>query len=417
MFIQRARKFSLVSLSTVVCGVAAFSACLMWTCQASADPTFGVMNAEGGIYWRSAPDWNTPEAVSGNGFYPGTVIAVHCYQSGAGNVPGSTDSMWEQATDVGGPGFGSGWINEHFINDNQPINQASPGVPPCSGGSSPPPATPAPSAPAPAPAPSAPAPSTPAPGSTAAAATNFPVMNAGGGVYWRASPNWSSAIAKVGNGFYPGTIVHVICSQSGGTVPGSANSMWVQASWVSGPGKGNGWVNEHFVNDNAPSNQAAPGVPSCGSASTPLSVGCYGDYCSGKDPKQTGCSADAQTLGFKNLSGARLELRWSSTCKTEWARWIQYPPGNNPFADDWPTALAAVQDTGYRQTASYDINGSPTNKAASETSNGIVTSWTPMIYSPVHLVKAVVTLQCGDNSLLGTAINCLLDGKEETSSH
>jgi len=63
-------------------------------------------------------------------------------------------------------------------------------------------------------------------------------------------------------------------------------------------------MNEHFVNDGAPINQAAPGIPACGSGGSTLTVGCYGDYCSGKDPKQTGCSADAQTLGSKDLSGA-----------------------------------------------------------------------------------------------------------------
>jgi hypothetical protein len=82
------------------------------------------------------PDWNTPEAVSGFGVYNGTTIAVHCYQSGT-SVPGSADTMWEQATDVGGTGYGSGWLNEHFIDDGQPIDQPSPGVPPC-GASAPP---------------------------------------------------------------------------------------------------------------------------------------------------------------------------------------------------------------------------------------------------------------------------------------
>ena len=100
---------------------------------------FAVMNAEGGIYWRSAPDWNTAEAVSGNGFYPGTIIKVACYQAGAANVPGSADGMWEQASWVSGPGRGSGWINEHFIADGQPINQPSPGVPACPPSSPPPP--------------------------------------------------------------------------------------------------------------------------------------------------------------------------------------------------------------------------------------------------------------------------------------
>lgn len=60
------------------------------------------MNDSGGIYWRSAPNWNTPEASSSNGFYPGT----------------------------------TGWMNEHFVNDGAPINQAAPGVPAyrCGGG-------------------------------------------------------------------------------------------------------------------------------------------------------------------------------------------------------------------------------------------------------------------------------------------
>ena len=129
------------------CTVAFAAILCLGTIQASsaaADPTYGVMNAQGGIYWRSAPDWNAAVAVAGFGFYPDTIIAVHCYQAGAGNVPGSADYMWEQASVVGGSGYGSGWVNEHFINDGQPINQPSPGVPPCVGGSPPPAPVPAP---------------------------------------------------------------------------------------------------------------------------------------------------------------------------------------------------------------------------------------------------------------------------------
>ena len=99
-----------------------------------------VQNAEGGIYWRSGPDWNTAVATSGNGFYPGTVIKPTCYQAGAANVPGSADAMWEQASIISGPGSGSGWINEHFVADGQPINQPSPGTPPCAAAPPPPPA-------------------------------------------------------------------------------------------------------------------------------------------------------------------------------------------------------------------------------------------------------------------------------------
>ncbi|HEY3759102.1 MAG TPA: hypothetical protein VGL37_05035 [Solirubrobacteraceae bacterium] len=103
-----------------------------------------VQNADGGIYWRSGPDWNTAEATPGNGFYPGTVVKPSCYQAGAADVPGSADNMWEKATWVSGAGSGSGWISEHFINDGQPINQPSPGVPACASPlppSSPPPQT------------------------------------------------------------------------------------------------------------------------------------------------------------------------------------------------------------------------------------------------------------------------------------
>lgn len=123
------------SISRLGLGALATLLCLAVPAStAMAEPTYGVMNAEGGIYWRSAPDWNTPVQTVGFGFYPDTVITVHCYQAGAGNVPGSADYMWEYATDVGGSGFGTGWINEHFINDGQPINVPSPGVPSCGGG-------------------------------------------------------------------------------------------------------------------------------------------------------------------------------------------------------------------------------------------------------------------------------------------
>lgn len=103
---------------------------------------FAVMNAAGGVYWRSAPDWNTPEASPGNGFYPDTIVRVSCYQGGAANVPGSADGMWEQATWVSGQGSGGGWINEHFINDGAAINQPSPGTPPCASASPTPPPPP-----------------------------------------------------------------------------------------------------------------------------------------------------------------------------------------------------------------------------------------------------------------------------------
>jgi hypothetical protein len=377
------------------------------TSTASADPTFGVMNASGGIYWRSGPDWNTPVAVAGNGFYPDTIIAVHCYQGGAGNVPGSTDSMWEQASVAGGSGTGSGWINEHFINDGAPINQPSPGAPPC--GATAPPGAGQP-----------PATGGPPPASGPLPAGSFAVMNASGGIYWRSGPDWNTPVVAAGNGFYPDTIITVECYRPGvANVPGSSNGMWELAHVASGRGNGSGWINGHFINDGSSVNQPSPGVQPCAGStsptrpSAPAAGRCYGDYCSGRDPEKEGCAADSTTLAFRDLSGARLELRWSARCKTEWAKWIQYPVG---LKSDVPTALFAIQDTGYTQSASYDINGAPTNASASATNGGITTSWTPMIYSPVHLVRAVVNVQCGDRGLLASAVDCYLNGKAQTEA-
>lgn len=214
--------------------------------SAAADPTYGVMNAQGGIYWRSGPDWNTAVAVAGFGFYPDTIIAVHCYQAGAGNVPGSADYMWEQASVVGGSGYGSGWVNEHFINDGQPINQPSPGVPPCAGGSP---------APAPAPAP-------------AAGGLVFSIVNADGGVYYRRGPHWSEAIATPGVGVYNGDQVELICGAYGDAVGPYANTAWSKVRNLSRPGIGEGWVNEHFINDGAAANTFVAAETLCGTTSS-----------------------------------------------------------------------------------------------------------------------------------------------------
>lgn len=201
------------------------------------------MNAEGGIYWRSGPDWNTSEAVVGFGFYPDTIVEVHCWQAGAGNVPGSTDYMWEQASDVGGSGYGSGWINEHFINDGQPINQPSPGVAPCGSVPSPPPTSPPP------------APST-------GGGFVFPIVNAEGGIYYRYGPHWAETTQTPGEGVYDGDQVELICGAYGDAVGPYSDTAWSKVRNLSRP-VGEGWVNEHFIDDGAPDNGFVAGEVSC----------------------------------------------------------------------------------------------------------------------------------------------------------
>lgn len=117
------------------------------------------------------------------------------------------------------------------------------------------------------------------------------------------------------------------------------------------------------------------------STSSAYAVTCYGDYCSGRDPETSGCSNGAVTVAATNVTGGRLELRWSARCKTNWARYIQYPRGW--FMGNIPLQLRAVQDTGYTQRHNYGVNGTPTG-----------TTWTPMIYSPVRRVRAQMVFQC-----------------------
>jgi hypothetical protein len=127
------RYFTKRILAAAGIAVFAFSISASFAPNAMADPVFPTMNDSGGIYWRSAPNWNNPIVQSGYGVYPGTYISVHCYQTGT-SVPGSANTMWVQAAWASGPGTGHGWINEHFVNDGAPINQAAPGVPPCVAG-------------------------------------------------------------------------------------------------------------------------------------------------------------------------------------------------------------------------------------------------------------------------------------------
>lgn len=104
-----------------------------------------------------------------------------------------------------------------------------------------------------------------------------------------------------------------------------------------------------------------PGAPAQAASPT-----CYGDYCSGTDPEATKCSADAYTVAHQTWDGwsARLELRWSPSCKTNWARVNTNPP-----------ALMAVQcRTGYTQAGVVANNGT--------------FWWTRQIYSPHLTVRA-----------------------------
>lgn len=166
----------------------------------AASTVFSTMNDSGGLYWRSSTSYSTPIAKSGYGVYPGTRITVHCYQIGTANVPGSKDAMWVQASWYSGPGRGSGWINEHFVNDGAPINKAASGVPACS---------------------SKPAPPKPAPSPSGS------VMNRSSSL--TLCPGITSLCSKVEASVSSGTSVHMVCWQNPSSDP-HHRYFYIQAS-------------------------------------------------------------------------------------------------------------------------------------------------------------------------------------------
>jgi len=108
---------------------------------------------------------------------------------------------------------------------------------------------------------------------------------------------------------------------------------------------------------------------------------CFGNYCSGKDPKQTRCGEDGITVASAQIPGTEgpigiLELRWSRKCQANWARVTAYPTGARCFP---PGSISAIQDTGYKVRGFV-----PIRCAISQP----VTYWSPMIYSPKHKVRA-----------------------------
>ncbi|WP_420451957.1 DUF2690 domain-containing protein [Ilumatobacter sp.] len=103
---------------------------------------------------------------------------------------------------------------------------------------------------------------------------------------------------------------------------------------------------------------------------TAEAVGCYGDWCSGKDPVATGCDRGAYSVAHVRIPGtwAYVYNMWSPTCKTQWAR------VSNHYGQSYPWRLSAVQDTGYKQTRARHHSGQY--------------SWTNMIYTPRNCVSA-----------------------------
>jgi hypothetical protein len=110
------------------------------TCTPPPPPSgYRIINADGGVYWRAAADWNTAIQRTGYGVYTGDRVTLDCWTRGGTVPPNWNNPLWYHATILSGRGKGSGYVNDHFLvtSTNQP-NIVEPGVPPCGTGPPPP---------------------------------------------------------------------------------------------------------------------------------------------------------------------------------------------------------------------------------------------------------------------------------------
>ena len=105
--------------------------------------------------------------------------------------------------------------------------------------------------------------------------------------------------------------------------------------------------------------------------------------CDGKDPIATGCSADATNLAVASGSGVYIQLRYSPTCRSAWARAstglvssIKACVSRRPLTTNSPKCYTAVSTDAYtdmlylgRNTYEGRASGaSPSNAAQTPTS-------------------------------------------------
>jgi hypothetical protein len=200
-----------------------------------------------------------------------------------------------------------------------------------------------------------------------------------------------------------------------------ANTLWHLVTWNT---QGTTiYIADTYLDTPNNANESTPGEAFCGAAPTPVvsppspisvTPGCLGDACSGQSPLATRCADDAVTVDWVDLIGARLELRWSAACQTNWAKFIRYPQGWAFLANNFG-ALYAIQDTGYTQH--LDLFTETLEGINFVMDGSITVYWSPMIYSPVHLVKAQLLPACSSPTVGGCVMDMITGERPETGFH
>ena len=111
---------NLKRVALLIAAVMAATGALVGAGSAAAAPglptttTATVVDAAGGVYWRSAPQQSAVVATPGQGVYTGNVVQLGCAQLGGAGPTGN--KLWYRATNKSLPNAGNGWVNDHYLN-------------------------------------------------------------------------------------------------------------------------------------------------------------------------------------------------------------------------------------------------------------------------------------------------------------
>jgi len=137
-------------------------------------------------------------------------------------------------------------------------------------------------------------------------------------------------------------------------------------------------------------------------ANTPL---CSGADCNGKDVYEQNCAGNIRTVYLRDVVlerpapnpiriVARVELRWSETCKTNWAK---------ASIREYSTANWPVMEVDLRRADSQRIYGQGWTTYFKTTGSAV---YGDMYYAPNEPVKACLRMEYGGDTTGGLEQNC-----------
>ncbi|MFB8204179.1 DUF2690 domain-containing protein [Kitasatospora purpeofusca] len=113
-------------------------------------------------------------------------------------------------------------------------------------------------------------------------------------------------------------------------------------------------------------------APSASAATPQVTAGCSALSCYALDPVDAGCGADAYTVEAVSSAKGTIELRYSPSCRANWARISGASAGQWFYAQDannWYAWWRTTGTTGYGNM----VDGSGSARACID--GGVCTSW------------------------------------------